>query len=198
MRKDKQPEAKYATTYTITKRQMNKDWSELNSCLQAQIKKKDSFKSGIDSLFKLRNDLFRVILSFRKDLSRKDFDAIPFINAKGYQSKTIAYSIWHIFRIEDMVLHTLINDDEQIFFRSNYQERIDSPIITTGNELAKYQIADFSKNLNLDELYSYNEDDTVGTTGTVEGCGILQHRHLLNVVGRDVGQDVIELSAVQR
>ena len=30
-----------------------------------------------------------------------------------------------------------------------------SPIITTGNELMKQQIADFSKQLNLEELYLY-------------------------------------------
>lgn len=29
------------------------------------------------------------------------------------------------------------------------------PIVTTGNELVKQQIADFSKQLNLEELYSY-------------------------------------------
>ena len=42
-----------------------------------------------------------------------------------------------------------------MFFAGNYQERINSPIITTGNELVKQQIADFSKQLNLEELYSY-------------------------------------------
>lgn len=42
-----------------------------------------------------------------------------------------------------------------MFFSGNYQERIHSPIITTGNELVKEQIADFSKQLNLKELYSY-------------------------------------------
>lgn len=42
-----------------------------------------------------------------------------------------------------------------MFFSGNYQERINSPIITTGNELVKEQIADFSKRLNLKELYSY-------------------------------------------
>lgn len=49
----------------------------------------------------------------------------------------------------------MINEDEQVFFTGNYEERINSPIITTGNELVKQQIADFSKQLNLDELYSY-------------------------------------------
>lgn len=85
----------------------------------------------------------------------KEASSYTFINADGYHSKTIAYSIWHIFRIEDIVAHTVINEDEQVFFAGNYQERINSPIITTGNELVKQQIADFSKQLNLEELYSY-------------------------------------------
>ena len=134
---------------------MNKMWSELNRTMQVQIKKKDTYESGIVTLFDLRNQLIEILTSFNEELSRKDFDAIPFINADGYHSKTIAYSIWHIFRIEDMVAHTLINESDQVFFAGNYQERINSPIITTGNELVKEQIVDFSKQLNLKELYSY-------------------------------------------
>ena len=134
---------------------MNKEWSELNKAVQAQIKKKDTYKMGIDTLLNLRSRLMQTLVSFKNDLSREDFNAIPFINADGYHSKTIAYSVWHIFRIEDIVAHTLINTDEQIFFAGNYKERINSPIITTGNELVKQQIADFSKQLNIDELYAY-------------------------------------------
>ena len=134
---------------------MNKMWSELNRTMQVQIKKKDTYESGIVTLFDLRNQLMEILTSFNEELNRKDFDAIPFINADGYHSKTIAYSIWHIFRIEDIVAHTLISENEQVFFSGNYQERINSPIITTGNELVKEQIVDFSKQLNLKELYSY-------------------------------------------
>ncbi|MBS6195504.1 MAG: phage head-tail adapter protein [Clostridiales bacterium] len=134
---------------------MNKEWSELNKTMQAQIKKKDTYKMGIDTLFDLRSQLMQTLVSFKEELCREDFNAIPFINADGYHSKTIAYSIWHIFRIEDIVAHTVINEDEQVFFAGNYQERIHSPIITTGNELMKQQIAEFSKKLNLEELYSY-------------------------------------------
>ena len=134
---------------------MNKVWSELNKTMQTQIKKKDTYKAGIDTLIHLRNQLMETLTSFNEELSREDFDAIPFINADGYHSKTIAYSIWHIFCIEDIVAHTLISENEQVFFSGNYQERIHSPIITTGNELVKEQIADFSKQLNLKELYTY-------------------------------------------
>ena len=134
---------------------MNQAWSELNKTMQAQIKKKDTCEAGIDTLFDLRNQLMETLTSFNEELSREEFDAIPFINADGYHSKTIAYSIWHIFRIEDIVAHTLIGEDEQVFFAGNYQERINSPIITTGNELVKEQIGDFSKQPHLKELYAY-------------------------------------------
>lgn len=134
---------------------MNKEWSDLNKTMQEQLKKEADLQAGIDTLFALRNQLMDILFSFRQNLTREDFDAIPFMNANGYHCKTIAYSIWHIFRIEDIVVHTLIKEDEQIFFKNGYQKRIGSPIITTGNELVKQQIADFSKKLDLNELYAY-------------------------------------------
>ncbi len=134
---------------------MNKAWSELNKTMQSQIKKKDTFNDGIRTLFLLRNELMDTLTSVRTTTDRADFNAMPFISANGYHSKSIAYSIWHIFRIEDIVAHTLINSDEQVFFKENYQKRIGSPIITTGNELVKSEIAVFSQQLDIDELYSY-------------------------------------------
>lgn len=134
---------------------MNKEWSDLNKTMQEQLKNEADLQAGIDTLFALRNQLMDTLFSFRQNLTREDFDAIPFMNANGYHCKTIAYSIWHIFRIEDIVVHTLIKEDEQIFFKNGYQKRIGSPIITTGNELVKQQIADFSKKLDLNELYAY-------------------------------------------
>ena len=131
--------------------------------MQAQLKKRETFCGGINTLMILRDKLMDVILSFKNELSREDFNAMPFINADGYHSKSIAYSLWHIFRIEDIVAHTLISGDEQVFFSGAFTERINSPIITTGNELFKQQIADFSKSLDLDELYSYISEVKEGT-----------------------------------
>lgn len=134
---------------------MNKKWSEMNKTMQLQLKKETTFQNGIEILLELRQQLMDVLHQCRTELGREEFNAIPFINAKGYHSKTIAYSIWHIFRIEDIVAHTLICQDEQIFFLGDFQRCMDAPIITTGNELVKQQIADFSAALDLDELYRY-------------------------------------------
>ena len=134
---------------------MNKEWAELNKIMQLQIKKKDTFSLGIATLIELRKKLMEQIIQFRNELSNDDFSAMPYMNAKGYHSKIIAYSLWYIFRIEDIVAHSLIADNEQIFFAGDYQRRINSPIITTANELVKEEIRDFSKQLCIDELYKY-------------------------------------------
>lgn len=134
---------------------MNKEWSELNKLMQTQLKKESTYKIGIDTLFELRNQLMNILLSFQQDLNREEFNAMPFIKANGYHNKSILYSIWHIFRIEDIVVHSLMSDHPQIFFSNNYDKRIVSPIITTGNELKGIEIGNFSKQLNLPELYMY-------------------------------------------
>lgn len=137
---------------------MNAEWSELNKKMQLLIKKRDTFSEGIGVLLSLRGKLLEQIKQFRDRLSDDDFCAMPFKNAKGYHSKTVAYSLWHIFRIEDIVVHTLITGDEQVFFTGDYQKRIGSPIITTGNELLGEQIREFSQQLYIGELYRYITD----------------------------------------
>lgn len=137
---------------------MNKSWSELNRKMQIQLKKEATFADGIETLFELRKELMQAADGFFRDFSREEFCAMPFINAEGYHSKTVAYSLWHIFRIEDIVANTLIAGCGQVFFRGNYKERTNSPIITTGNELVKQQIAEFSRQLNLGELKNYIQE----------------------------------------
>ncbi|HPT78490.1 MAG TPA: hypothetical protein PK830_05255 [Candidatus Atribacteria bacterium] len=73
------------------------------------------------------------------------------------------YGGWHIFRIEDIVAHTLIAKDEQVFNSGGYQKKIGSPIITTGNELQGGHIASFSRALNVSALYDYARDVMIST-----------------------------------
>jgi len=174
---------------------MNKEWSELNKTMQAQIKKKETYINGISTLFELRNRLMQTIISFKNYLSREDFNAIPFINSDGYHSKTIAYSLWHIFRIEDIIAHTLINCDEQIFFSGNYKERINSPIITTGNELVKNEISDFSKQLDINELYSYIFEVKESTEAILRELPYEMLKHRISAERREILQKMNVVSS---
>ena len=148
---------------------MNKEWSGLNKDMQQLLKKRDTFNEGIAALFRLRDELYNTMLSLREDLSRGDFDAMPYPKAKGYHCKNIAYSLWHIFRIEDITANTLIADREQVFFTGDYQRRINSPIITTGNELSGDEIAGFTKVLDIGALYEYISDVKQSTEDTLLG-----------------------------
>ena len=172
---------------------MNKEWSELNKTMQAQIRKKDTWQTGVDTLIDLRNRLMDTLLSFKEELTREDYDAMPYINADGYHSKNIAYSIWHIFRIEDIVAHTLVAGDEQVFFTGGFQKRIKPPIITTGNELIKEQISDFSKQLDIDELYAYIQEVKKSTEEIVKG---LSYDMLKQKVSEDRKNSLISQNVV--
>lgn len=132
---------------------MNKQWSDKNKQMQS-LMKKATFSDGISQLIELRDILAAEMNSWRMALSDEDYSKTPFPNADSYHNKTIAYSIWHIARIEDIVVNTLIKNRDEMLF-DGFVERTNSPIITTGNELVKEQIAEFSSKLDINGLYDY-------------------------------------------
>ncbi|MDO4507172.1 MAG: DUF3795 domain-containing protein [Spirochaetales bacterium] len=134
---------------------MDKEWSEKNKVFQKLISKEATFKDGIKMLLELRASVFEQITQIVNGYPEKAFYEMPFTGAGGYHSKTLAYSIWHIFRIEDIVAHEMLECNQQILFRDGYVEKIKSPTITTGNELCGKDIAEFSKCLDRWELYNY-------------------------------------------
>ena len=134
---------------------MNKEWADKNKKMQALIGREATFAEGIDVLMDLRNDLFTQISLIVNSYPAEAYYQMPFAGADGYHSKTLAYSMWHIFRIEDIVAHTLIKGDAQILFTGEWQKKIGSSIITTGNELEGEEIAEFSKKLDVMALFEY-------------------------------------------
>ena len=99
---------------------MDKHWSEMNKEMQALIAKKDTFKDGIGKLLELRKSLFEQITQIVTTFPEEAFWQMPFAGAEGYHSKTLAYSIWHIFRIEDIVAHEMIAEDQQVLFSRDF------------------------------------------------------------------------------
>ena len=142
---------------------MNKDLSEINKEMQVLLRKRDTFADGIEACLKLRSALTNVVKELCGRLCDEQYSLMPYPNAKGYHCKTIAYSIWHMARIEDITAHTLTADDMQVLFRDNHLEEIGSPIITTGNELVGDEIITFSKGLNIAELLRYAGDVRAST-----------------------------------
>ena len=142
---------------------MNKEWSELNKKMQLLLRKKDNFEDGISVCLELRNTLSDAVEKLCGKLNNEQYSLMPYPDANGYHCKTIAYSIWHMARIEDITAHTLICGDEQVLFRDDYLKATCSPIITTGNELVRDEIIAFSQSLNISELLRYAADVKAST-----------------------------------
>ncbi len=147
---------------------MDKNWSEMNKAMQALLSKEATFPEAIRKLMALREDLFGQITRIENTFPEEAFSQMPFAGAEGYHSKTLSYSIWHIFRIEDIVAHEMIAEDQQILFSQGFNQTVHSPILTTGNELAGEAIAAFSKQLDVQELYRYAQEVMQSTNRILE------------------------------
>jgi len=157
---------------------MDKEWSEKNKRTQILLGKETTYKEGIELLIEFRKEMFEQITQIVNGYPVEAFCQMPFANVKGYHSKTLSYSIWHIFRIEDIVAHNLIVRDEQIFMACDYQKKIGSPIITTGNELHGQEIAEFSKKLNIRALYEYAKEVMLSTNSILSNLEYSQMHFL--------------------
>ncbi len=142
---------------------MDKNWSEMNKEMQALISKEATFSRGIEKLLELRETLFGQITQIVTGFPEEAFSKAPFAGADGYHSKTLAYSIWHIFRIEDVVAHEMIAEDQQVLFAQGFRDSVRSPVITTGNELHGEEIVRFSEQLDVKELYRYAQEVKAST-----------------------------------
>ena len=134
---------------------MDNDWSVKNKKMQDLLSKEATFAAGIKVLLELRAELFEQITSIIKTFPPAAFYQMPFGVGDGNQCTTLAWSLWHLFRIEDIVAHTLILKDEEVLFSGDWLDKTNSQIITTGNELDGEAMIEFSKKLNVKLTYDY-------------------------------------------
>ncbi|MCR5284323.1 MAG: DUF3795 domain-containing protein [Treponema sp.] len=134
---------------------MDKNWSEKNKKMQALIAKEVTFADGIKNFLELRAEIFEQITSIINTFPPVAFYQMPFGVGKGTQHTTLAWSLWHLFRIEDIVVHSLILKDEQVLIVGGWLSKTKSPVITTGNELDGDAMIEFSKLLDIKAVYEY-------------------------------------------
>ena len=72
------------------------------------------------------------------------------------KNETIAWHLWHIARIEDLVGNLLIAEQPQIF-SDEWMTRLNAAVKDTGNVMTDRQIIDFSEQVNKRELINYRD-----------------------------------------
>lgn len=84
-----------------------------------------------------------------KGLADKDFAAAP-----TEKSFPVAWHIWHITRIEDIVGNILINNASQVFDEA-WAKKINAPATDTGNAMNADEARAFSARVVVSELKQY-------------------------------------------
>lgn len=126
------------------------DLTKLFKSFQTNIKNKSAFDVAKADLFALREAILEIFTYFFHTCTADDFSAMPLKT-----DKTIAYYIFHMMRIEDIVSNILIAEQPQIFTAQDFMQELNSPITTTGNELTRDALQPFSRQLNLEQLHTY-------------------------------------------
>ncbi len=132
--------------------------SKIFAAMKQNFGSKATFNWAIEGFILFRNELWQLFTEIYYKAKREDW-------AKAHvpDLKTLAYYIYHIARIEDIVCNTLIGDKQQCFFADSFDARLHSTIMTTGNELNSQQILDFSAQLDVGQLGLYFQNVFVST-----------------------------------
>ena len=87
-------------------------------------------------------------------LRDEDYSVMP-----TKKDETIAWHLWHIARIEDLVGNLLIAEQDQIF-NDEWMDRMNVTVKDTGNIMSDPEIIGLSERINKQELINYR--DAVG------------------------------------
>ena len=82
-------------------------------------------------------------------LLAEDYSIMP-----SKRDVTLAWNIWHITRIEDLVGNILMLDSNQVF-DSKWQKRLGTSVTDTGNAMTDEEIISLSRQLDKAELKNY-------------------------------------------
>jgi hypothetical protein len=138
---------------------------------QARLKTLLSAKNGSERAVKLCLEMYAMTHCSRDGESRMPtiedrlWDKLPpaaccFMRPKP--DATIAWNLWHLTRIEDLMTSILILDDRQVLDKA-MQKRLNIQITDCGNSMTRDQIKTFSSNIDISVLREYRA--AVGDSG---------------------------------
>lgn len=134
-------------------------WSEEHKKLRDLFKREATFNEAIALFMNLHARLhasFPTDYSFEDELW-EDLTEEAFKKAQNKKGRTIAYSLWHSARIEDMTMNLLVTQGTQVIDKNNWQKKVGSSIYDTGNALTPKEILKFSSHLNMANLKKYRQ-----------------------------------------
>ncbi|WP_288679696.1 hypothetical protein [uncultured Brachyspira sp.] len=90
-----------------------------------------------------------------------------FKELNDYKNENIIWNLWHIMRIEDLIVNILICEKESIL-NEKLKNELNISITDTGNSLTKEEIKKFAKNINIKKLKYYSDKISENTINLIK------------------------------
>jgi len=144
---------------------------EKHSALGKLIRRKDSIREAKRLFFEIHR-----AVNMPQVYGTEQTDAGELLNRLSYSDyaimptksdETIAWSLWHIARIEDVTMNLLAARSEQVF-SNEWQAKINAPVSDTGNSMSDDEIMIFSKAVNIRQLIAYRNAVAMRTRDIVD------------------------------
>lgn len=90
-----------------------------------------------------------------------------FKELKDCENENIIWNLWHIMRIEDLIVNILICEKESIL-NEKLKNELNISITDTGNSLTKEEIKKFAKNINIKKLKYYSDKISKNTINLIK------------------------------
>lgn len=139
------------------------DHKELNkqqTTLRQLLTSGEEFNETIMLFLKQHAQLHSAVMAGMGLWSYEDelLDDLPPNLAKRVPAKddhSIAWVIWHIARIEDVVMNMLVAGEEQVFIRDGWQSRLAISFQDTGNAMSPADVVKLSAEIDFQYLRNY-------------------------------------------
>jgi len=140
--------------------QQRKTWNKQQSVFRKLLLSFKHHQVAIQMFLSQHAQLHAAAMAGTEDWSFEDdvFDELSpqqcrTIPAGGDQS--IAWSIWHIARIEDVTVNVLVAGGEQVYTRDDWLKRMAIAVPSTGNLMGIVQVVELSQAIEFDALRAY-------------------------------------------
>jgi hypothetical protein len=152
---------------------LSKDWNPKNARLREIVGIPECIDEAIGLTLKLHGIVHASSVSGSSGptYSGEVFDGIEKSSYSIMPTKkdvTLAWNVWHITRIEDLVANLLIAGGHQVF-DGEWKIRLNAIAADTGNAMTDGEIIALSQNLNIDQLFAYRNAVGQKTRSIVSG-----------------------------
>ena len=107
-----------------------------------------------------------------------------FKELNDYKNENIIWNLWHIMRIEDLIVNILICEKESIL-NEKLKNELNISITDTGNSLTKEEIKKFAKNINIKKLKYYNDKIKKNTINLIKRLKAEDIKRKINKINLD-------------